>query len=140
MAEKLGLGTEFQREGATPGTFVTIAQVASITPPQLEADDVEIEDLDPVDGYKKYLPGLLDGGEVSLTLNFDGSTTGHMDLLSDFNSRTQKNYKIMLPDTSAWAFAGYVKGFAPQEITAGEVMQAEVTIKVTGKPTFTPGV
>lgn len=137
MAEKLGLGTQFQREGATAGTFVTIAQVASITPPQLEADDVEIEDLDPVDGYKKYLPGLLDGGEVSLTLNFDGSTTGHMDLLSDFNGRAKKNYKIVLPDTAAWAFSGYVKGFAPQEITAGDVIQVEVTIKVTGKPTFT---
>lgn len=140
MAEKLGLGTQFQREGATPGTYETIAQVASITPPQIEADDVEIEDLDPVDDYKKYLPGLLDGGEVSLTLNFDGSTAGHTALLGDANSRTTKNFKIVLPDTAAWAFSGYVKGFAPQEITAGEVMQAEVTIKVTGKPTFTAGV
>jgi len=140
MAESIGLGTKFQREGATPGTFTDIAQVASITPPQLEADDVEIGDLGITDGYKKYLPGLLDAGEVSLTLNFDSANTGHQDLLSDFNSRTTKNYKIVLPDGGEWAFSGYVKGYAPQEISEGDPIQVEVTIKVTGKPTFTTGV
>lgn len=136
VSELIGLGTKFQREGATPGTFEDIAQVASITPPQSEADDVEIEELDPVDGYKRYMPGLLDGGEVSLTLNFDSVNTGHTALLQDHQSRTVKNYKIVLPDTASWTFSGYVKGFAPQEIAAGEVIQAEVTIKVVGKPTL----
>jgi hypothetical protein len=137
VAERIGLGTEFQREGATPGVYDTIAYVASITPPQITTDDVEVEDLDPTDAYKKYLPGLLDGGEVSLTLNFDGSSTGHTALLGDANSRATKNFKIVLPDTSTWGFSGYVKGFANSDIAAGDVIQADVTIKVTGKPTFT---
>jgi len=140
MAELIGLGTKFEREGATAGVYEVIAQVASITPPQSEADDVEIEELDPIDGYKRFLPGLLDAGEVSLTLNFDGKNAGHQALLTDHQSRATKNYKIVLPDNTEWRFSGYVKGYAPQEISAGEVIQAEVTIKVTGKPTLTPGV
>lgn len=140
MPEIIGLGTKFQREGATPGTFEDIAQVVSITPPQSEADDVEIEELDPADGYKRYLPGLLDAGEVSLTLNFDPANTGHNALLSDHQNRATKNYRIVLPDGYQWTFSGYVKSFAPQEISAGEVIQAEVTIKVSGKPTLAQGV
>lgn len=140
MAELIGYGTKFEREGATPGVYDLIAQVASITPPQSEADDVEIEELDPVNGYKRFLPGLLDGGEVSLTLNFDGKNTGHQALLEDHQSRTIKGYKIVLPDLTEWRFSGYVKSFAPQEISGGEIIQAEVTIKVVGKPMLTPGV
>lgn len=140
MAEMIGFGTEFQRESATQGVYDTIAQVANITPPQSEADDVEVEDLDPTDGYKHFLPGLLDGGEVSLTLNFDGKNAGHQNLLSDHQSRVVKNFRIVLPDGTTWAFPAYVKSFSPSEISAGGVIQAEVTLKVTGKPTLTPGV
>jgi len=137
MSEELGLGTEFQRE-TTPDVYETIAQVASITPPQSEADDVEIQELNPTNDYKRYLPGLLDAGEVSLTLNFDGANAGHQALLSDHQSRSVKNWKVVLPDTSTWAFSGYVKSFAPQEVSSGELLQVEIGIKVSGKPTFTP--
>lgn len=140
MAEMIGYGTEFQRESATPGVFDTIAQVANITPPQSEIDDVEIEELDPVDAYKRFLPGLVDGGEVSLTLNFDGKNTGHQNLLNDHQTRATRNYRVVLPDNTTWAFSGYVKSFSSSEISAGEVIQVEVTIKISGKPTLTPGV
>lgn len=138
MAEMIGYGTIFQRETATAGVYDTIAQVANITPPQSETDDVEIEELDPANAHKRFLPGLIDGGEVSLTLNFDGKDIGHQNLLNDHQNRTIKNYKIVLPDNTTWAFSGYVKSFSPSEISAGEIVQAEVTIKVSGKPTLTP--
>lgn len=139
MAEMIGYGTQFQRETVTPDVYDTIAQVSNITPPQSEIDDVEIEELDPIEGYKRFLPGLIDGGEVSLTLNFDGKNTGHQNLLNDHQSRSIRKYKIVLPDNTTWAFSGYVKSFSSSEINAGEVIQAEVTIKISGKPTLTPG-
>jgi hypothetical protein len=137
MAEITGTGTKFQREGTTQGQFEDIAQVVSIQPPEMEADDVEIEELDPVDGYKRFLQGLKDGGEVAVTLNFDPNNQGHTNLLADFDSGTTRNYKIVLPNNAGeWTIPGYVKGFKPSEIKAGEVIQAEVTIKVSGKPTL----
>lgn len=62
MGESAGLGTWFLRESATPGTYDRIAQVATITPPQLQRDTVEVEDLAPADDFKKKLVGLIDGG------------------------------------------------------------------------------
>ena len=138
MAESLGLKTLFQREGATQGTFETIAQVASIQPPQPEREVVEVEDLNPTDDVKKKLPGVIDVGEVTLTLNFDPDDTGHTALESDFWAGAIKNYRIKLPTGEGWTFSGFISGWAPQEITEGDVLQVEVTITVTAKPTFGP--
>lgn len=136
MAETLGLKTVFQREGATTGTYETVAQVASIQPPQPSRDVIEVDDLNPTDDIKKKLAGLIDAGEVTLTLNFDPSDTGHTALETDFYSGDTKNYRIKLPNGYGWTFPAFISGWAPQEISAGDVIQVEVTLTVTGKPTF----
>jgi hypothetical protein len=143
MAEATGLGTQFLRETAVTGVFDAIAQVASITPPQLTRDTVDVEELAPADDFKKKLVGLIDGGEFSVTLNFDPEEQGHKDLEEDFANGVPYNYRIQFPfDETVYSDGGYyditgiVTGFAPQEITAGDVMQAEVTIAVTAKPTY----
>ncbi|MGE5585723.1 MAG: phage tail tube protein [Bacillota bacterium] len=136
MAESLGLKTQFQREGATQGTYETVASVASIQPPQYAVDVAEIEDLDPPDAIKKKLPGLIDAGEVTLTLNFDPDDAGQTALETDLHARATRNYRIKLPSGDGWTFPAFISGWAPQEITAGDVIQVEVTLTVTGKPTF----
>ena len=143
MAEATGLGTQFLRENAVTGDFDAIAQVASITPPQLTRDTVDVEELAPADDFKKKLVGLIDGGEFSVTLNFDPEEQGHKDLEEDFANGVPCNYRIQFPfDETVYSGGGYyditgiVTGFAPQEIAASDVMQAEVTIAVTAKPTY----
>lgn len=136
MPETLGLKSVFQRESATPGTFETVAQVASIQPPQPEREAVEVDDLDPPDGVKKKLPGVIDVGEVTLTLNFDPEDTGHTALESDFYVGDTKNFRIKLPNGQGWTFPAFIKGWKPQELAEGDVIQVEVTLTVTGKPTF----
>jgi hypothetical protein len=132
--ESTGLKTKFQREDVPAGTYTSVASVANISPPQSERDVAEVEDLDPEDQIKKKLPGLIDAGEVSLTLNFDPANAGHTALQTDFYAGVIKNYRILLPNNYAWTFPGFVSAFSPSEISAGDVIQAEVTITVTGKP------
>lgn len=138
MPESLGLKTQFQREGATAGTYETVASVASVQPPQLERDVAEVEDLDPADEIKQKLPGLIDAGEVTLTLNFDPENAGQTALETDFYAGATKSYRIKLPSGQGWTFPAFISGWAPQEITAGDVVQVEVTLTVKGKPTFGP--
>ena len=130
MSEATGLKTIFIL-GST-----TIAQVASITPPGPTRDTVEVDDLNPADEVKKKLLGLIDVGECALTLNFDPANAGHSALEAALYSGALQTCKIKYPTGSGYTFSGYVTGFAPQEITAGDVMQAEVTITVTTKPTY----
>lgn len=134
--ESTGLKTKFYRESQTPGTYELIAKIANIQPPQLEREVAEVEDLDPPDEVRKKLPGLINAGEVTLTLNFDDTEEGHTALEDDFYAASIKNYRIKLPNGKGWTFPGFVSGWAPQQIAQGDVIQAEVTIAVTGKPTF----
>lgn len=136
MGEITGIKTKFYREGATQGTFEEIAQVASITPPQPEREVVEVDELDPPGGVRKKLVGLIDAGEVSLTLNFDPTNTGHLDLEQDFRDGVAKQYRIKLPNGYGWTFSALCTAYQPQEISAGDVVQAEVTLAATGVYTF----
>lgn len=131
MAETTGLKTKFYRS-VDGTTFEEIAQVASITPPQPEREVAEVDELDPPGGIRKKLAGIIDPGEVSLTLNFDPENQGHLDLEQDFRDGVARHYRIVLPNNYGWTFQGIVTSYAPQEISSGEVVQVEVTIALTG--------
>ncbi|MCK9326634.1 MAG: hypothetical protein M0P69_14180 [Bacteroidales bacterium] len=136
MPEITGLRTKFRREGATAGTFEEIAQIASIAPPQPERETVDVDELDPPGEVRKKLVGLIDAGEASLTLNFDPTNTGHLDLEQDFRTGEAKQYQIELPNGHGWTFSAFCTAYQPQEISASEVIQAEVTLVLTGVYTF----
>jgi hypothetical protein len=130
VSELTGMKTIFIL-GAT-----TIAQVANIGPPGATRDVIEVDDLNPTNEIKKKLPGLIDVGETTLTLNFDPANSGHQALEAALYSGELQSCKIKYPTGSGYTFSGYVTGFAPQEISSDGVMQAEVTITVTTKPTY----
>lgn len=130
MAESTGLKTQF-----ILGTN-TIGQVASISPPGPTRETVDVEDLNPTDEFKKKLIGLIDGGDMSFTINFDPENATHQACEAALYSGAEQTCKIKYKSGKGYTFKGYVIGFAPQEITAGDVMQAEVTIAVTSKPTY----
>lgn len=132
MGEITGLKTKFYREGDTAGTYEEIAQIASITPPQPEREVVEVDELDPPGEVRKKLAGLIDAGEASLTLNFDPANIGHVGLEQDFRDGTAKSYRIKLPNDYGWTFTALCTAYQPQEISAGDVVQAEVTLVLTG--------
>jgi hypothetical protein len=48
-------------------------------------------------------------------------------------------WRETFPDGSRWAFKGYLKNFGTESETEDGVIRNSITIKVTGKPTFTPG-
>ena len=135
MAETTGLRTKFYR--SEDGTlFEEIAQIASIQPPQPEREVAEVDELDPPGDVRKKLAGLIDAGEVVVTLNFDPTNEGHLDLEQDFRDGSSKHYRIKLPNNFGWTFQGIVTAYQPQEISSGDVVQAQVTITLTGVYTF----
>lgn len=134
MAESTGLKTKFLRKDGTG--FVEIAQVASIQPPQPERDTVDVEELNPDGDVKKKLVGLIDAGEVTVTLNFDPTNAGHTALEQDFRNGTKNEYQIKLPSDYGWTFEAYVTAYQPQEISPSDVVQVQATLMLPGNYTF----
>lgn len=133
-----GYGATFGRgDGASPESFTDIAQVINIIPPQLSRETIDTTHLESADGYNEYIPGMREGGEVTFTLGYEKNGTGQSDIRGDFDSDANVNYKVTYPNGATWEFTGFVTGLSPSEVANNERVTESVTIKVTGKPTWT---
>jgi predicted secreted protein len=140
MAGLDAFGIKLQRgDGVTPTEgFVAIANVTSVKGPEIERETYDVTAHDSPNGWREFIGGLKDGGEVSVEVNYDPRS--HDPLVSDFDDPTPRNYKMLFPGTlGSWAFAAILSGFS-QEAPVDDKLSAELTFKVSGKPTITAGV
>jgi len=132
-AANIGHGALFGIEGVTPGTYVTVAEVVSITPPGMSRDSVEATHLTSPGKWKEFIAGLKDAGEASFTLNFVPSATDAV--FAAFNADSGK-YQITMPGGVMMRFDGFFTGYTPPALAPGDKMEASATIKVNGAPTL----
>jgi predicted secreted protein len=129
------MGTKLKK-----GTTV-IAGLNSIAGLELSAESIDVTALDNIGGYKSFIGGQKDGGEVKVKGFLDG--TAHESIYADFEDGSIDAYTIEFPDVvattgSQWAFSAVVIGFSTGA-EVGNAVSFEATFKVSGKPTFTKG-
>lgn len=137
----IGYGIHLARgDGASPESFVNVAELIDISPPSMTKDQVEATHTDSPDGFREFIPGLKDGGEFTATMNFlpSNATQGNASggLLNDFiNETSSRNWRISFPGspTVAWTFRATVIGY---EVAApiDDRMTLVTTFKVAGAP------
>jgi len=132
-----GVGAQFKRESdSESGVFSAIAEVSNIGGPELARDTIDVTSLDSTGGYREFIGGFRDGGEVSLSMNFTIDTYNQMK--TDYESDDAHNYQVVLPDTGATTleFAAFVTRLGLSVPTDNKI-SADVTIKITGQVTLT---
>ncbi|MEH7391772.1 phage tail tube protein [Bacillus sp. JJ1474] len=115
-----------------------VAGLTQIGGLDLSADTIDVTTLDSEGGYKEFIGGFKDAGEVSLSGFFDLSTdSGQKDLYDAFESGNTSDFSIEFPQgiNAKWTFKGVVTGFKTDTGTDDPV-SFEATIKVSGKPTL----
>lgn len=125
------------------GGTTSFGRITNIDLSPGDRDDIEIYAMDSTDKIKEFIPGGLDLGSVSVTMMYDGSATGAAGALDALKTANAATWTLTLNDhTSAGSrsklvFPGYCKplGLA---IPNGDKVTQTVTIKVTGKWTYTP--
>lgn len=132
-----GISTSFQRESdSSSGVYDAIAEVTNISGPSMSRDTIDVTNLDSTDGYREFITGFRDGGEMVLTMNF--TVNGYEQLHNDFESDTVVNYQLVLPDAGEYTlgFAGLVTAM-PLTVPTDAQITMDVTIKITGAVTST---
>jgi len=145
MNAEHGFDTQLLLEDNPPGSgvFTELAAVGAISGPSLSMDTNEVTNRDSPERWREYIGGLKDAGEVSFDIYWNmteethGTVTG---LLQDFHSSSQavaRLFKIIWPDTAktVWLFNGLITGF-DIEAPYDDAMTANITIKISGKPTL----
>lgn len=123
------------------GTKLTIggkpvAHLTKIGSPSIKWDTVESTALDTEDDFKQFLTTFAEGGEVSITGNFDFGDEGQKAMITAMAAGTDNlECAIVFPASigAEWAFEASVNSFATSAETAG-IVTFDATLKVTGKP------
>jgi len=128
------VGTIFARQDDSGSAYTAIAEINSISGPTMTADFIDTTSLDTTGGYRTFIRGFRDGGDVTLEMNF--TYAGYEQMKLDFEATASKNYRITLPDTygTQFDFAGLVTEL-PLNIVPDDKITTTVKIKVDGQVT-----
>lgn len=118
-----GVGTIFKRG------IVAVAEVISISGPNVSRAHIDVTNLDSIDGYREFIAGFRDAGEVTLTMNFTFATW--QDFKDDIDNDDAVAYSIELPNTEGTiiSFDGLVTSLG-MAIPFDDKVTSDVTIKV----------
>jgi hypothetical protein len=139
---KIGKKTRFLRESPFgSGNYTQVGKVRSINGPSRTRDAVDDTDMeDTNDDHEHQIPGLKNGGEVSLVVTFrpDDATLGpNTGLEKDFEDGTETNWRVEWPQfagTPRQTFPGFLTAYEVVTATK-ELITAAIKLKVTGKVT-----
>lgn len=130
-----GVGSSFLRErDNSSGTFLAIAEVGSITGPNLSRASIDVTSLDSTGGYREFIGSFRDGGELTFEMNF--TRDGYIFMKEDLESDVKQNYQIILTDTGAttFDFLGFVTALG-LAVPLDDKVSSSVTIKISGQVT-----
>jgi predicted secreted protein len=120
-----GVGTLFKRGEDT------VAEINSISGPNMSRDTIDVTSLDSTGGYREFIPGFRDGGEVTLSCNW--TLSAWSEWLDDFQSDAIVSYTIVLSndEETEISFSGYCVGMGV-EVPTDDKVTNEVTLKISG--------
>ena len=134
---QIGFGTLFQLFESP--SWVTIGEVTNISMPPLQRDAIEATHTESTEGWREFIPGLKNAGEVKVEMNFVPASDSDQRLRNTFDTDVLGQFRIVfdtpVSPTEAITFEGIITNY---EVTGpiADKMTASVTIKVSGKATW----
>lgn len=130
-----GTTLEYSKDAGT--TYIKIANLKNVTPPNVSTDEIETTDHDS-NGWKEFIAGLKDGGSMPFSVNVkDEAAITEMFALAE--SAQNIHWRITVP-TSPKKFVvelkGFVKSFNLDDLVSGSAVTATGEIRNSGQPTF----
>lgn len=126
-------GLSLKKTGGT-----NIAEILSLDGPNAERDMIDVTNMQSASQAKEFIAGLIDGGEISLDLNYLPQNATHKLILTDLATpSTATGYTLTLTDASTSTITAnlLVKSFKLKGAVADR-LSASVTFKVTGPVTW----
>lgn len=129
---KLGLETEI-RVFIDPA-YVSIPYAMDINMPGITFDTVETTSNTSPNGFREYIPGLADGGEITFTINWHDDEESHQELWDIQQAREVVAFQVAFPQfetNNLFDFDAFVTGLPVSSPIDDRVTQA-ITLKITG--------
>lgn len=121
------------------GTTITfnakaISGLTSIGEISPSSDEIDVTALDSA-GYKEFLQGFKDSGELPLNGFLIKGDPGQVELRTGFGSGTPSAVLVTFPDSTAVSFTAYVKSFTMGAAETNGAVGFGATLRITGAVT-----
>lgn len=116
----------------------TVAELTSVSGLELKTDTIDVTALDNAGGFRSFIGGFKDGGEVSVSGFFNpNDTNGQYSLYTLFGTSAVTSFSIVFPSTmgAQWNFSGIVTGITTSA-DLEDTVKFECKIKVSGQPSL----
>lgn len=111
---------------------VSIGRLRSISEIKADSDAVDVTTLDAPGGYKTYIQGYKDPGEVTVEGFHDAGSAGQSQLRALYASGSAVPFTVTFPDSSAVSFTAFVKSHALGAATVDGAVGFTAVLKLTG--------
>ncbi len=129
---QIGHGTTIT--GATTGAIGNVTQIGQDGG---DREAVQISSMDSTSKAHEYIAGMYAEGDIDLTLNYDGSSTGTANSIETaFKAGTVEVWTIVYPDGSTDVGSGFIMSRS-KAIPFDDKMEQSITIKATGVWAYT---
>lgn len=141
----IGHGILVQRnDGDSPNDWETLGELRDISGPSISKETPDASHTTSPKRFREFISGMIDGGEVSMTLAFIPGGTTMASLFADLKSKAAIEYRVLFPDgtgstpenlayDTAWRFDCHVNNLSPA-MPLTDSMTVEVSLKITGEP------
>lgn len=137
------MATPFKSKGTllelntTGSTWVAIPARISVSGPSQKVNTIEVTTLD--DTHRKYIPGVIEGQEVTAECLHDPSDAAITAMEALIDAPANKNFRVTFSDTGAavYAFEGILTGSELSAASIDDPVKITFTIQQSGAVTKT---
>ena len=127
MAKTRALGTTITFNAKNIGALTSIGE---ITP---DSEELDATTLDSQGGYREFLQGFKDSGEVTLSGYYDKADVGQQELITGYGNGEVKAVAIDFPNSTGGAtFNAYVKSFTLGSADVDGIVGFGATLRISG--------
>ncbi len=130
-------------ERSTDGTtYTSIPECKGVAIPVVTTEYVEVTNLDSPDGFREYIKGLKDAGEISVPAGY--TAAGYQQQITDQTWNDSIYYRVTLkPQPSQTTGDSFeFRAFPTPELEAGDlgdVINMNIQLRLTGNVEWTAG-
>jgi len=119
------------------GSQVTVGKLTTIGEIAPEAEEIDVTTLDSTGGYRQFMQGFRDSGELEISGFHDSGDAGQTAIRTAFSSGTVCAAEVKFPDNTAVTFSGFIKSYTVGSAEVDGAVGFGATIRITGSVTVT---
>lgn len=134
MAKMKGLGAslKYLPTYSDVGTVKTVGSLVSIGEIAPTSDEIDATTLDSANGYREFIQGFRDAGELAITGYHDKADTGQTLCRTLFGSGASGYWWVTFSDGTVVAFTAYLKGYSAGAADVDGLVGFGATLRISG--------